>query len=120
MPKLEVLNIIRNIMESGPETKKVQEEEIINILKLIMEQNYFRFNQQYYKQTEGLEMDAPTSAILTEIYIQYIVHNKLHPILKKHQIIRYFRYVDHILIIYNQNKANIEETLTEFNKQKPV
>jgi hypothetical protein len=37
--------------------------------------------------------------------------------LKKRQIIRYFRYVDDILIIYNQNKTNIEETLTEFNKQ---
>jgi hypothetical protein len=27
------------------------------------------------------------------------------------------RYVDDILIIYNQNKTNIHETLTEFNKQ---
>jgi hypothetical protein len=82
-----------------------------------MEQNYFRYNQQYYKQTEGLAMGAPTSAILAKVYIQYIEHIKLYPILKKHQIIGYFRYVDDIFIIYNQNKTNIEETLTEFNKQ---
>jgi hypothetical protein len=31
--------------------------------------------------------------------------------------IRYFRYVDDILIIFNQNKRNIHETVTEFNKQ---
>jgi hypothetical protein len=40
----------------------------------------------------------------------------LYPILKKHQIIGYFRYADDILIIYNQNKTNIDETITEFNK----
>jgi hypothetical protein len=62
-------------------------------------------------------MGAPTSAILAEVYIQYIEHKKLYPIVKKHQIIGYFRYVDDILIIYNRNKTNIEETLTEFNKQ---
>jgi ABC-type uncharacterized transport system YnjBCD substrate-binding protein len=83
----------------------------------MMEQNYFRFNQQYYKQTEGLAMGAPTCAILVEVYIQYIEHKKLYQILKKHQIIGYLRYVDDILIIYNQNKTNIEESLTEFNKQ---
>jgi hypothetical protein len=35
----------------------------------------------------------------------------------KHQIIGYFRYKEGILIIYNRNKTNIDETLTEFSKQ---
>jgi hypothetical protein len=96
--------------------KKAEQEEIINILKLMLEQNYFQFNQQYYKQAKGLAMGTPTSAILAEVYIQQIKHKKLYPILKKHQIIGCFRYID-ILKIYNQNKTNIEETLTEFNKE---
>jgi hypothetical protein len=82
-----------------------------------MEQNYFQFNQQYYKQTEGLAMGAPTPAILAEIYIQYMEHKQLYPILKKHQMVRYFRYVDVILIIHNQNKTNIDETQNSINKQ---
>jgi hypothetical protein len=41
----------------------------------------------------------------------------LYPILKKHQIIGYFRYVEDILIIYNQNKTNVEETQNSTNKQ---
>jgi hypothetical protein len=49
----------------------------------MMEQNYFQFNEEYYKQTEGLAMGAPTSAILAEVYIQYIEHKKRYPILKK-------------------------------------
>jgi hypothetical protein len=85
-----------------------------------MEQNYFQFQQKCFKQTEGLAMGAPTSAILTGIYIQNMEHKQIYPMLLKHKIIGYFRYVDDILLIYNQNKTNIEEILTEFNKQQPT
>jgi hypothetical protein len=63
-------------------------------------------------------MGAPTSAILAEAYIQRMEHKLLYPVLRKHQIIGYFRYIDDIRIIYNKNKTNIAETLTEFIKQK--
>jgi hypothetical protein len=46
-------------------------------------------------------------------------HKQIYPILLKHKIIGYFRYVDDILLIYNQNKTNIKEMLAEFNKQQP-
>jgi hypothetical protein len=90
-------------MENDPEITKTTQEEITNILKSIMEQNYFQVNEQYYAQT-GLAMGAPTSAILAEVYIQHMEHKQLYPILTRHQIMGYFRYVDDILIIYNQNK----------------
>jgi hypothetical protein len=63
IPDLEVINII---MENDPETKKADQEEIISVLKSMMEQNYFQFNQQ----TEALAMGAPISAVLAEVYIQ--------------------------------------------------
>jgi hypothetical protein len=44
----------------------------------------------------------------------------MYPILMKHQIIGYFRYGDDILFIYNQRKTNMDEMLTEFNKQQPT
>jgi hypothetical protein len=31
----------------------------------------------------------------------------------------YYRYVDNILIIYNEDNANIDDTLTEFNTVHP-
>jgi hypothetical protein len=39
---------------------------------MVLEQNYLKFGQQYYKQTEGLALGAPTSTILAEVYMQYI------------------------------------------------
>jgi hypothetical protein len=61
-------------------------------------------------------MGAPTSSILSETYIQHIEHTQIYPILVQQQIIAYYRYVDDILIIYDQNETNIEHTLNEFNK----
>jgi hypothetical protein len=89
--------------------------EISNIINIIIEQNYFQFNNKYYKQKEGLAMGAPTSAILSEIYLQYIEHSHIHHTLQKHNITSYHRYVDDILITYDSTKTNINSTLEEFN-----
>jgi hypothetical protein len=43
-------------------------------------------------------------------------HTQIYPILMKQQTVTYFRYIDDILIIYDQNKTNIDHTLHEFNK----
>jgi hypothetical protein len=64
-------------------------------------------------------MGAPTSAILAETFIQHLEHTIIHKILKKHQIIDYYRYVDDILIIYNEHHTNIDNTLDEFNRIHP-
>jgi len=72
-----------------------------------------------YVQTEGLAMGAPTSAILSEIYLQFLENNVIYNILKTHNIIGYFRYVDDILVIYNNVKSNIHEVLDDFNQITP-
>jgi hypothetical protein len=85
-----------------------------------MEENYFQLYQKYYYiQTEGLAMGAPISAKLAEIFIQHIEHKHLYPILKTQEIIAYYKYVDNILIIYDQSKTNIAQTLNEFNNIQP-
>jgi hypothetical protein len=61
-------------------------------------------------------MGAPISAILAETYIQHMEHKQIYPVLLKHQIIGYYRYVDDTPIIYDQKKTNIDETLIGFNK----
>jgi hypothetical protein len=65
-------------------------------------------------------MGAPTSAILAEIYIQNMEHTQIYDILKKQHIIGYFRYVDAILIIYDNKKTNLKDTINEFNKLQPT
>jgi hypothetical protein len=42
-------------------------------------------------------------------------HIHIYPNLRTGKIIAYYRYVDYILIIYDQRKTNMEQTLEEFN-----
>jgi hypothetical protein len=118
-PRKHIINVINNILENNIEIQSKIQREIIYILKLIMEQNYFQFDQKYYKQTEGLAMGDPTSAILAETFIQHTEHDHLYPILIAHEIIAYYRYDDDIFIIYDENQTNIEQTLYEFNSIQP-
>jgi hypothetical protein len=53
-------------------------------------------------------------AILAEICVHCLEHNQIYAVLIKHQIIGYFRYIDDILIIYDNNKTHTDTMLMEF------
>ena len=51
--------------------------ELIKIARTVLEQNYFTFRNESYSQTTGLAMGAPSSAIFSEVYLQYLKHTKI-------------------------------------------
>jgi hypothetical protein len=73
-PKIDIINITINVLENNHEIDKNNQKETLHILQTVMEQNYFWFDQDYYKQTNGLPMGAPTSSIIVETYIQHMEH----------------------------------------------
>ena len=64
-------------------------------------------------------MAAPTSSILSEIYLQHIEGTTIPELLSKHNIKGYFKYVDDILFVYIDNITNIHVVLDEFNNLTP-
>ena len=60
-------------------------------------------------------MGVPTSSILSEIYLQFLVNTKSFYILKEEKVTGYFRYVDDIFIIYNEIVTDVEQVLSSFN-----
>ena len=90
------------------------------VFLLMVGQNYFVFQNTSYSQTSGLAMGAPSSAILSEVFLQYLEHTKIADILVQHNIIGYFRYVDDILVIYDTNLTDINEIQTIFNTLTPT
>jgi len=75
--------------------------ELIRIKCTVLEQNYFTYQNQSYFQNTGIAMGAPSSAILSEVYLQHLDHTEFIKILMKNNIIGYFRYVDYILMIHS-------------------
>jgi hypothetical protein len=65
----------RHIIEASLKTYMVHGKETQEILSgwydIITQQNYFSHNNSIYEQHEGLAMGAHSSALLSEIFLQY-------------------------------------------------
>jgi len=80
-----------------------------------MKQNYFQY-ERLYPPEKGIAMGSPTSSIMAEVYLQYIEETHVNQWLNSKEITYYKRYVDDILIIYDQSKTNEQIILHEINK----
>ena len=76
---------------------------LVDIINVIMEQNFFTFNGDCYKMTDGLPMGSPMSAILAEIYMNNLeIKINEHPI-HRNNILIWNRYVDDIFTLWNED-----------------
>jgi len=93
--------------------------DLTKLAKTLITQNYFRFENMIYLQPDSLAMGAPSSSTLSEFYLQHVESHKIYSLLLNHKVEGYFRYVDDILIIYNEDNMNIYTLLNHFNNISP-
>jgi hypothetical protein len=72
-----------------------------------------------YIQNEGLAIGAPTSSLVSEIYLQHFDNAKLDDILLQLHIVDYFSYVDEIPLAYKHSLTAVRDVLTCFNNKMP-
>jgi hypothetical protein len=85
LASLDITNMYTNIPVS--ETKQILESmltanslnpqtkmELLHWYEVITKQNYFAFDGKVFLQTDGLAMGAPSSSVISEIFLQYIEH----------------------------------------------
>jgi hypothetical protein len=46
-------------------------EQILELIRVIINQNYFQYGDKYCKPTKGIAMGSPLSSNMAEIYLQY-------------------------------------------------
>jgi len=114
IPVKETRDIISSTLERlqlNPQTQ----HELLEWYDVITLQNYFSNNGEILIQNEGLAVGAPTSSLLAEFFLQHLEQLHIPYLSDKHKIIKYFRYVDDILVIYNTNHTDAQNILTDFN-----
>ena len=87
----------------------IDTESIMEILEIITEQNFFTFNNQFYRMTNGVQMGSPISGLIAEMFLNKLeaeLFSEKYKMFTKN-IKHYFRYVDDIFIIHEGSKANI-------------
>jgi hypothetical protein len=98
-------------------TRRIDAHKIpcyINVMKQCMEENYFKFRNQIFKQTEGTCMGSSLSPFIGNVFMRTfgtnLTSSPLFPII-------WLRYVDDIFAVTKREKVN--ETLTWLNLQHP-
>jgi hypothetical protein len=89
--------------------------ELLDWYETITQQNYFRHNDTTVTQTDGLAIGAPSSSIISEIFLQYIENTHLPHLTQKHRLVNYVRYIDDILLIYDSQHTDLHSILHDFN-----
>jgi len=93
--------------------------EILSCYEVIRKQNYFAYGDRIITQTDGIAMGAPSSGIISEIFLQHFEHAHLPILAHKHKLVNYFRYVDDVLLIYDALQTDIHTILSDFNSFHP-
>jgi hypothetical protein len=89
--------------------------EIISVLKMIMNQNYFQYDSKCYKPESSVTMGSPLSNTMAEIFLQDLEQNRIKHFLEDEKIIYYNSYIDDIFMIYNQRKLTSQSLFKQFN-----
>jgi hypothetical protein len=81
-------------------------KQIINLLEIILKQNYFSFQNNIYQPEKGVSMGSPISRTIAEIFLQHTENTHIKQIMDTKNIIYYIKYVDDILLIYDTKCIN--------------
>jgi len=94
------------LKHNDPETTT----QICTLLGVILQQNYFIFQEQIYQPDKGIAMGSPISDTIAEVFLQHLEHIY---IIETKRILFYTRYIDDILIIYDTESTN-HDYLTQY------
>ena len=87
-------------------TVGLQKNEVMSLLKLVLENCVFSFQGNFYKQLHGASMGSPCLPIVANIYMEYFEDLALGPELPI-PIKEWKRYVDNIFSIIPKGKRDI-------------
>ena len=80
---------------------------------MILDQNYCQHDGKYFKPTKGTAMGSPIFGTLAEIYLQFFEQLIIKQWMEIGEITYYRRYIDDIIILFDQNK-NCEDSVTNY------
>jgi hypothetical protein len=97
-------------------TNQLLIQEMSTLLNVCVDQNYFLFNDIYYKQKDGLAMGSPLSPLLAEIFMDNF-EEKLFDSNEKliQNIVYWFRYVDDILCCWSGSDRQLDQFVRFLN-----
>jgi hypothetical protein len=95
------LNIANKLLNNNRFNELIT-RDIMSVLRMVMNQNYYQYKGKFYKPISGIAMGSPLSTTIVEIFLQNLEQNRLKHLLEGKMIMYYNIYIDDIFIVYNQ------------------
>ena len=110
VPVDETMVILRNSLIATNRLGRNKIDELMQLLKTILKQNYFSYDNEYFMQEDGLAMGSPLSGVLADLYLNHFENTFLMSSFNKQRdkIKFYVRYVDDTFMIFNGTSRQIE------------
>ena len=114
----ETLRIAKTLLleNNNEHTNKQTNKQMITLLEVTLQQNYFSFCNKIYQTEKGASMGSLISNNVAEIFLQ---DTHLKQIIDAQNITFYTRYIDDILLIYNTKHFTPEIIHSHINKVHP-
>ena len=117
VPINDTLTIIKEHLDNDGDLQtktKIPKEELLEIIRFLLTETWFKFNNNFYTQTDGVAMGGPTSSVVAEIYMQKHDNDALTTFQEPPKA--YERYVDDTFcIIKRQNLQLFHEHLNSIH-----
>jgi hypothetical protein len=117
VPPNDTIKLVQDLLDKN-NTNPVVKQDILNLLKTCLDQNYFQFNDKIYSSKEGLIMGNPLSPLLADIFMNDIeksIHK--HPLSNK--FLYWYRYVDDIIACFTGTSRQLNTFVNNINTIHP-
>ena len=92
-------------------------DEIVRLIRLVLKNNYFRFDGTVYRQRQGVAMGNHLALPFAIIFMGRLEKRMLQTAERRPEF--YYRFVDDCLLAWTHGKENLEKFLKHCNEQHP-
>lgn len=115
VPVDETKDIFKNLVNNTSMTQEYK-DEIITLLNVCLQHNFYKFRDKLYVQKQGLNMGGGLSPLMSEIFMSHLENNHLiHDDLYNKFVRCWFRYVDDVFCIFSGNDDDLANFLSSIN-----
>lgn len=116
VPLNETIDYVCQCVETDEQDVGIPTEVLKKLLKLCTYNIQFQFNNEIYRQKDGVAMGSPLGPLLADFFMSKLENNQLKESIEGYTL--YKRYVDDI-IVFGPNNCDLDITLSHFNLAHP-
>jgi len=118
IPHTDGIEACKYFLDNNPNNSTLSSEDICKIIKLILENNYFQFNNKNYIQIMGTAMGSPMAPSYASLFMgklekDFLQKEKFNPSV-------WFRFLDDIFMIWNHSTEELEKFIDRLNHFHPT